>query len=323
VKNVVISHRLHEDGMDVLKDKVHVIITNNGNPREIASELSKADGVIIRIGSIDREAILSSPNLRVIGRPGVGVDNIDMKTATEKGIPVVIAPGANTLSVAEHTVALIFAAVKDMRFSDSEMRKGNFAVRSSYRAFELSGKTLGLVGCGAIGREVARLCTCLGMNISVYDPFADPKSIEAAGYTYRDNLEVLLKESDVISIHTPLTDKTRGFIGSREFSLMKDGVILVNCARGEVVDEPALIKALHNKKVGIAALDVLSVEPVPKEHPLLSLENVIVTPHMAAQTKEAASRMATMAAEGVVAILNGEKWPHVANKDAYNHPSWQ
>lgn len=323
MKNVVISHRLHEDGMNVLKDKVNTIIPNNGNAKEIASELANADGVIIRIGYMDREAIMSAKNLRVIGRPGVGVDNIDLKAATERGIPVVIAPGANTLSVAEHTVGLIFAAAKEIRFSDAEMRKGNFSVRSRYKAFELAGKKLGLVGYGAIGREVGRLCSCLGMKVSVYDPFLEPQKAEEAGFAYFSELDGLLKESDIISLHTPLTKDTRGMIGKKEFDIMKPDAILVNCARGEIVNEEELIKALDEKKIGGAALDVLSVEPVPKDHKLLSYENVIVTPHMAAQTKEAASRMAVMAAEGVLAVLNGEKWPHVANKEVYYHPIWK
>ncbi|MGE4284341.1 MAG: hydroxyacid dehydrogenase [Clostridia bacterium] len=323
MKNVVISHRLHEDGMNVLKDKVNVIIPNNGNPREIASELAVADGVIIRIGSMDKEAIMSAPNLRAIGRPGVGVDNIDLKAATERGIPVVIAPGANTLSVAEHTIGLIFTAAKDIRFSDAETRKGNFGVRSSYKAVELAGKKLGLIGSGNIGSVVGRLCKGLGMEVGIYDPYVQREKIESDGFSYYANMEVLLQEADFISIHTPLTGGTRGLIGTKELGLMKKDAFLINCSRGEVVNEPELIEALQEKKIAGAALDVFYDEPLPKGHILTTLENVILTPHMAAQTKEAASRMATMAAEGVVAILNGEKWPYVANKEAYDHPIWK
>ncbi len=323
MKNVVISHRLHEDGMDVLKGKVNTVITNNGNPREIASELGEADGVIIRIGFMDREAIMASPKLRVIGRPGVGVDNIDMKAATEKGIPVVIAPGANTLSVAEHTVGLIFSIAKDIRFSDSETRKSNFNVRSNYNAIELAGKKLGLIGSGNIGFQVGRLCKAIDMQVGVYDPYIKPEKIEAAGFFYYASMEDLLQESDFVSLHTPLTEETRGLIGRNELELMKSGAFLINCARGEEINEEELIKVLQEKKIAGAALDVFSEEPLPKGHILTTLENVILTPHMAAQTKEAASRMATMAAEGVLAVLNGEKWPHVANKEVYNHPIWK
>lgn len=323
MKKVLISHRLHEDGMDVLNGKVNVIITNNGNPREIATELANADGVIIRIGEIDREAILAATNLRVIGRPGVGVDNIDLKTATEKGIPVVITPGANSLSVAEHTVALIFAVAKDIRFSDAETRKGNFSVRSSYKAFELVGKRLGLIGFGIIGREVGRLCRCLGMKVSVYDPFVKRQDLEETGLLYYEHLDELLQESDIISIHTPLTEKTRNLMGRRELEMMKPEAVLINCSRGGVIDEDELIRILMRNGIGGAALDVFADEPLPREHKLLNLENVILTPHMAAQTKEAASRMATRAAEGVLAVLNGQKWPDVANPDVYHHSIWK
>jgi D-3-phosphoglycerate dehydrogenase len=323
MKNVVISHRLHEDGMDVLNGKVNVIIPNNGNAKEIANELAIAHGVIIRIGYMDREAIMAAPDLRVIGRPGVGVDNIDLKAATERGIPVVIAPGANTISVAEHTVGLIFTLAKDIRFSDSETRKGNFNVRSSYSAVELAGKKVGLIGSGNIGFQVGRLCKGLDMQVGVYDPFIQAGKTEAAGFSYYANIEDLLQESDFVSLHTPLTKETRGMISKKELGLMKGGAFLINCARGEVIDEEELIKALQEKKIAGAALDVFYEEPLSQDHVLTTLENVILTPHMAAQTKEAASRMATMAASGVLAVLNGEKWPHVANKEVYNHPIWQ
>jgi D-3-phosphoglycerate dehydrogenase len=322
MKNVVISHRLHEDGMNVLKNKVNTVITNNGNPREIRAELGDADGVIIRIGFMDREAIEAAPKLCVIGRPGVGVDNVDLKAATERGIPVVIAPGANTLSVAEHTVGLIFTIAKDIRFSDSETRKGNFNVRSSYNAIELAGRKLGLVGSGNIGFQVGRLCKAVDMQVGVYDPYIQAEKIEAADFSYYENIEDLLRESDFVSLHTPLTKQTQGLIGKKELGLMKSSAFLINCARGEVIDETELIHVLQEKKIAGAALDVFYDEPLPKDHALTTLENVILTPHMAAQTKEAASRMATMAAEGVLAVLNGEKWPYVANKEAYNHHIW-
>jgi D-3-phosphoglycerate dehydrogenase len=323
MKTVVLSHRLHEDGMDVLNGKVNIIIPNNGNAKEIANELAIAHGVIIRIGYLDREAIMAAPDLRVIGRPGVGVDNIDLKAATERGIPVVIAPGANTLSVAEHTLGLIFTIAKDIRFSDSETRKGNFNVRSSYNAIELAGKKLGLVGSGNIGFQVGRLCQAVNMQVGVYDPYIQAEKIEAAGFSYYGNIEDLLRESDFVSLHTPLTEQTRGLIGKKELGLMKSGAFLINCARGEVIDEKELIDVLKKKKIAGAALDVFYNEPLTKDHILTTLENVILTPHMAAQTKEAASRMATMAAEGVLAVLNGQKWPYVANEEVYNHPIWK
>lgn len=323
MKKVVISHRLHEDGMAVLeKANVNVAITNNGDPKAMLPELLDAEGLIIRIGSIDRETMLAAKNLKVIGRPGVGVDDVDVETATELGIPVVIAPGANTRSVAEHAFAFMFAAAKDMVRSDKEMRKGNFNIRSSYKAFEIYGKTLGLVGYGNIGSILAEMSANVGMKVVVYDPFVKPEVITQKGYKYETDLNSVLKTADVISLHVPLTPKTKNLIGAAELSVMKPSAILINCARGGVIDEEALIKALENNQIHSAATDVFSNEPPTIDEPLFKYDNIIVTPHMAGQTKEAASGVATMAAEGVIAVMNGERWKYVCNPKAYEHPRW-
>ncbi|SEQ15330.1 hydroxyacid dehydrogenase [Basfia succiniciproducens] len=320
---VVISHRLHDNGMKVLEDaNAQVAITNDGNPKIMLPELLDAEGLIIRIGSIDRETMLQAKNLKVIGRPGVGVDDVDVKTATELGIPVVIAPGANTRSVAEHAFALMFACAKDIVRSDNEMRKGNFAIRSSYKAYELNHKTLALIGYGRIGSILAQMSKAIGMNVKVYDPFVKQGTIEQEGYIYCTELDDVIRDSHVISIHVPLTNETRNLIGEHEFSLMNEHTILINCARGEVIDEPVLTKVLQEGKIHSAGLDVFACEPVDINSPLFQLDNVIVSPHMAGQTKEAASGVATMAAEGVIAVINGEKWPYVCNPEAYNHPRW-
>jgi len=323
VKKLVLTHRLHEAGMQLLEGKVDVTITNTGKPQEMLPELVDADALIIRIGSIDRETMLAAKNLKVIGRPGVGVDDVDVAAATELGIPVVIAPGANTRSVAEHAFAFMFAAAKDMLHSDFETRSGNFAVRNTYKAIELFGKTLGLVGYGNIGRELAKLSAAIGMKVIVYDPFVKPESIEQQGYQYEKNLDQVLKSADVISLHVPLTDKTRNLIGKRELDLMKSSAIVINCARGGIIDEQALADALRDNKLHSAATDVFAKEPVDETHPLLKYKNMIVTPHMAGLTQEAASGVATMAAAGVLAVLNGEKWEKVANPRVYEHPRWQ
>jgi D-3-phosphoglycerate dehydrogenase len=323
MKKVVISHRLYEDGMKLLEGNVDIKITNNGNAEEIESDLVDADAFIIRIGHIDRKSIMKARNLKVIARPGVGVDNVDIDAATEKGIPVVIAPGANTRSVAEHTLGLIFAASKDIVHSDFEMRNGNFGIRSSYKAFELLGKTLGLVGFGNIGREVAKLCQNIGMKVVVFDPFVKSEIIEESGYKYEDRLEKLLQKSDVVSIHVPLTGETRGMIGKKELNIMKSDSVIINCSRGGIVNENDLIEALRNNVIHSTGLDVFSNEPLSKESPFFKLKNVIVTPHMAAQTKEAAAAMATMAAKGVLDILDNKKYEYVANKEVYNHPKWR
>jgi D-3-phosphoglycerate dehydrogenase len=323
MEKVVLTQRLYEAGMKALEGKVDVRVVNTGKPKEMLPELLDADGLIIRIGSIDRETMTAAGKLKVIGRPGVGVDDVDVAAATELGIPVVIAPGANTRSVAEHAMALMFAASKDMLRCDRRTRAGDFNVRNAFKAFELSGKTVGLVGCGAIGRELARLCAAIGMKVAVYDPFVAPKDIEASGYRCEKTLDGLLREADVVSLHVPLTEGTRNLIGARELALMKPSAVLINCARGGVVDEKALADALRNDRIHGAGLDVFSTEPLPADNPWAGLDNVIVTPHMAGQTKEAAAAVSTMAAEGVLAVISGRRWPHVANPAAYDHPRWK
>jgi D-3-phosphoglycerate dehydrogenase len=320
---VVLTQRLYEAGMKVLEGKVDVRVVNTGKPKEMLPELLDADGLIIRLGSIDRETIAAAKKLKVIGRPGVGVDDVDVAAATERGIPVVIAPGANTRSVAEHAMALLFAASKDMLHCDRKTRAGGFDVRNSFKAFELRGKEIGLVGFGAIGRELAGLCAAIGMKVAVYDPFVGEEEIGKKGYRYSKTLEGILREADVVSLHVPLTDATRNLIGEREIALMKPSAVLINCARGGVVDEKALADALRNDRIHGAGLDVFSTEPLPADNPWAGLDNVIVTPHMAGQTKEAAAAVSTMAAEGVLAVISGRRWPHVANPAAYDHPRWK
>lgn len=182
---------------------------------------------------------------------------MDVKGATELGIPVVIAPGANTRSVAEHAMAMIFACAKNMLVCDHEMRKGNFGIRSEYKAYELYGKTLGLIGCGHIGKILAELATGVGMKVLVYDPFLKPETVEEWGYGYRADMKDILKEADAISVHTPLTPATKNMIDEPELKLMKPTGILVNCARGGIINEEALCKALKENWIQAAATDVV------------------------------------------------------------------
>lgn len=320
---VVITQRLHDKGMELLEQHAQAVVAGTGNPRELDPFLADADGLIIRIGSIDRQGLLAAKNLKVIGRPGVGVDDVDVATCTELGIPVVIVPGANTRSVAEHAMLLMFATAKDLLRSDQETRRGNFGIRSSFKAYELKGRTLGLIGGGAIGSEFGRMAQGIGMNVMVYDPFLKKDDVEARGWRHVANLDDLYREADVISIHVPLPEQTRNMIGDREFGLMKKDAILINCARGGIIDEDALYRALKENRIHGAGTDVLAKEPFDTTSPLMSLDNFVLTPHMAGQTKEAAAGVATGAVEGVLAVIRGEKWPKVCNPEAYNHPRWK
>ena len=324
MSTIVLSHPLYKPGMDLLeKSGNEIIIPNSGNSDEILPQLQNADGFILRIGKIDRKAIEACPKLRVITRPGVGVDNVDVKAATEKGIPVVICPAANARSVAEHTIALLFAAAKNLVESDAETRKGNFNIRNKYAAIEISGRKLSVLGFGHIGRIVAEMAVGIGMKIAVYDPLVPAAEIQAAGYEYAPTVESAVSTGDFITLHMPSLPSTKGMINEKLFHTMKKTAFFINCARGDIVEEDALYAALKNHVIAGAAVDVLKDEPMKSASPLMALDNFIVTPHMAAQTQEATGSVVTMAVEGTLAVLSGKKWQHVCNPEVYEHPKWK
>ena len=323
MKKLVVTHRLNENIMELLDKKFKVEVANSGDPNEIYALIEDAHGIIVRIGYLDRKTIMSLNNLEVIGRTGVGVDNIDIEAASERGIPVVVTPGANIRSVAEHTLAFLLSLAKDLKINDMEMHKGNYSVRNHCRAFEIFGKTLGIIGFGNIGRELAKICSNIGMKILVYDPFISADTLKNSKFQYTETLDFLLKQSDMISIHVPLTKDTHGMIGDREFKLMKPKIVIVNCARGNIIDENALIKALQKNSIGGVGLDVFSSEPLNEDSPILKFDKVITTPHIAGLTSEAFFEMSKMVVEGVEAILNKKKWPYVANREAYENAKWK
>jgi len=320
---IVLSHRLYQPGMDVLEGKADLIIPDNGDSSVIIEDLKKADGFILRIGKIDRAAIEACPKLKVITRPGVGVDNVDVAAATERGIPVVICPAANSHAVAEHTVALIFACAKNLVESDRETRAGNFAIRNKYAAVELAGRTLAVIGFGNIGKEVAHLALALGMRVVAYDPFVTASQAAALGCSYASDMLEAVSQADIVSLHMPSLSTTRDMVDKKFLGAMKPSAFLVNCARGDIVDEQALLQALKDKRIAAAAVDVLKTEPMDKNGPLMGLPNLIVTPHMAAQTQETTAKTVRMAAEGTLAILAGKRWEHVCNPEVYRHSVWK
>ncbi|WP_319533598.1 hydroxyacid dehydrogenase [uncultured Cohaesibacter sp.] len=320
---VLLSHPLYKDGMEVLKGKVNVNITNEGDSDIILPQLQQADGFILRIGKIDRKAIEACPNLKVIARPGVGVDSVDIDAATENGIPVVVAPRANSRSVAEHALALMLSISKNLLESDTETRKGNFSIREKYATTELAGLTVGVVGFGNIAQFFAGYCAALGMQVLVFDPYVSEEVISGAGYRNAADLEELFQNSDVISLHVPSTPTTKNMINAVSLGMMKPNALLVNTARGDLIDEAALYDALSTNRIKAAGLDVLHAEPMPSGHPLFSLPNLLVSPHLAAQTPQATAKAVVMAAEGTLAILRGERWKNVFNPSVYDHPKWQ
>lgn len=323
MNKIVISHPLYKDGMALLEGKAELIIPNDGDSDRIIDSLRDADAYILRIGKIDRKAIEQCPNLKVITRPGVGYDSVDVEAATERGIPVVLCPSANARAVAEHTVSMLFACSKNTVESVNETKKGNFNIRNRYAAVDICGKMIVLLGFGNIGRQVAKMCSGLDMQVGVYDPYVKRETVEAMGCTYFEELLDAMAAGDYVSLHLPSLPSTRGMISTAQFGAMKSTAYFLNAARGDVVDEPAMVKALEEGWIAGAGLDVLIEEPMPADHPLMKLNNVVVTPHMAAQTQETVSKLVTMAAEGTLAVLNGEKWPHVANPEVYEHPRWK
>jgi D-3-phosphoglycerate dehydrogenase len=321
--NIVLSHELYKPGMEALEGKANIVITNNGNSAEILDSLKEADAFILRIGKIDRKAIEACNRLKVITRPGVGVDNVDVEAATEKGIPVVICPSANARAVAEHTLALMFAVSKNIVESDVETRKGNFGIRNKYAAVEMKDKTASILGFGNIGRELARICLGIGMKVMVYDPYVSADIAAAMGCEYSMDLMEAISVGDYVSLHMPSTEQTRGMMGKKQFLAMKPTAFFINCARGDIVDEAALVEALEKGIIAGAGLDVLVDEPMKADHPLMKLTNCVITPHMAAQTQETTRKVVMMAVEGTLAVLRGEKWPHVCNPEVYQHLRWK
>lgn len=322
----VMTQAICPQGVERLKNEagepVEIYVADNQDPNNYLHEMKEADALIVRIASCDGHVMENSPNLKVIGRTGVGYDSVDVEKATALGIPVVITPGANNRSVAEHAVAMIFSLAKNLYEGQREMEKGNWEIRGAKKAFELEGKTVGVIGLGAIGRETAKICEGCGMKIAGYDPFLDREKIEALGAVFYDDYRELLKDVDIVTVHVPLTPETKDMIAAAELSSMKKTAVLINCSRGGIVNEKALCQALRDGVIAGAGMDVFVHEPPEPEDPLFHTPNLIISPHSAAQTREAVVKMACMCVDGCLAVLRGEKWPFVADKRVYEHPRW-
>ena len=295
---------LKKEGFDVEESK-------KLSEEELSIKLDKGfDGLIVRSGTnVTRKSIQKS-KLKVIGRAGIGVDNIDVDAATEKGIVVMNTPGGSAITTAEHTIALIFSSARQIPQADRSIRAGKWE-KSKFIGLELYGKTIGIIGLGNIGYEVAVRAKAMGMNVIFCDPYIKTDR----GFT-KVTLDELLRKSDIITVHIPLTNETKKMISDEEFEKMKDGVIIVNCARGGIVDESSLVKYIKSGKVSSAALDVFENEPLNQESPLLSLDKIVLTPHLGASTVEAQINVGVMIAEKVAKFLkNG------MITDAVNFPS--
>ncbi len=282
------------------------------SPGELAEEIVGYDGLIVRSSAkATAEVINAADKLRVIGRAGVGVDNIDIPAASEKGIVVMNTPGANTVATAEHTMALLLSLCRHVPQAAASLKAGRWD-RKLYKGTEMRGKTIGIVGLGRIGRRVARRCRAFGMDVICFDPYlSDERAHEM--HIERVSMDELLARSDFVTLHAALTPKTRGLIGKEAIAKMKDGVRIVNAARGALIDEEALIAALESGKVGGAALDVLTQEPADPENPLLHMDNVVVTPHLAASTNEAQRQVGIQVVEQVIDALHDVDYRNAIN----------
>jgi len=285
---ILVSDPLHEEGLKILnKEKeLQVDVIPKLPPDELKKTIKSYEAVIVRSATkLTKDIIDAGDKLRLIGRAGVGLDNVDVAAASKKGIMVVNAPAGNTISTAEHTFSMIMALSRNIPQADASTKSGKWE-KKKFMGIELYGKTLGIVGLGRIGAAVARRALSFNMKVLAYDPFLSEEQAKKMGVELAD-LNKVIQHADYITVHTPLTGDTRHILGEKEFKKMKKGARVVNCARGGIVDEAALVNALSSGHIGGAALDVFEKEPLNPQSPLLKFNNVILTPHLGASTEEA------------------------------------
>ncbi|MBD9527089.1 hydroxyacid dehydrogenase [Paracoccus sp. PAR01] len=277
-------------------------------------------GIISRMGRIDAPVFEAAPDLRVISKHGVGVDNINIALASSYGVPVLVATGANAVSVAEHAMALLFAVAKKLVPLDAGLRAGRWE-KPGFKGRELAGSSIGLVAFGAIARQTAVFAKAFGMEVYAYDPFASDAAFMETGVTRIESLDDLVSRCDVISLHAPLTPETRAMINAERLTLMKPGAIIINTARGALIDEAALSAALAEGRIAGAGLDSFAQEPPAADHPFWSEPRLVLTPHIGGVTEAANTRVGVEAAQGIIDILAGRPVPpaRIINGPALAH----
>lgn len=313
---VLVSDSISSKGVEILKKAgLEVDVKTGLKPEELKSIIGQYDALIIRSATkVTADIIEAADKLKVIGRAGTGVDNVDKVSATKKGIVVMNTPGGNTVTTAEHTIAMLFSLARRIPQATASMKAGKWE-KKKFMGIELYNKTIGIIGLGRIGSEVAKRVQCMGMNVLAYDPFLSEERAEELGIVKTD-LDRIFAESDFITIHTPLTSETKYLINKNTISKMKDGVYIINCARGGIINEKDLLEAIRSGKVAGAALDVLEKEPPDEGYELIADERVICTPHIGASTLEAQENVAVAIAEQVVDyLING------TIRNAVNFPS--
>lgn len=309
---ILVAEKIAKQGIDKLNEEFEVTVRTDLTPEQLVEMIPGYDALIVRSATrATREVIEAGVDLKVIGRAGVGVDNVDVQAATERGIIVCNAPTSNIVSAAEHTVALMLAQSRNIAQANASMKQCKWE-RSKYTGAELYEKTLAIFGLGRIGSLVAERARGFGMRIIGFDPYTTPERASAMGVEMLDNIDTILAQADYITVHLPKTKETIGMFGAEQFSKMKDGVRLINTARGGIFQEQALRKALEDGKVAGAAIDVFEVEPCT-DSSLIDFDNVILTPHLGASTAEAQDRAGEQIAAYVAAGLRGEMVPTAVN----------
>lgn len=312
MKKVTIIGKIHQSGLDILYGHGGLEVVEFTDPTVPVSksDIAGSDALLVRTAEVTADDLSAAPNLKVVSRHGVGCDNVPVAALSARGIPVAIVGPVGAISVAENTLSMMLSLTKRVAEYDLSVRNGGWEVRNSLKTSELAGKTLLLLGLGRIGSEVAKRARAFEMNILVHDPYLSAEAIGAAGATKVDDWFAALGDVDILSIHLPLSDATRNIIDGRVLAAMKPGAILVNAARGGLIDEAALYHELSGRMVsGGAGLDVFEVEPPAPDLPLMTLPNVVLSPHSAGMTEESARRMSEVAARNVIAGLEGRLDP--------------
>lgn len=301
---VLVADPIADAGVEYLRGSCSVDVQTGLSEEELQKRIGAYDALVVRSETKVTEAVLDrGSRLQVVARAGVGVDNIDVQAATRRGVMVVNAPLGNTIAAAEHAMALMLSLARRVPAADASVRAGEWK-RSRFMGTELNRKSIGIVGLGKIGMEVARRARSFGMTVLAFDPYVSSATAEALGARLLP-LDELLTAADVVTVHVPLTAATRGLIGREQISTMRRGALLLNVARGGVVDEQAVVEAIESGQLGGAAFDVYEQEPLPTSSPLLASDNTVLTPHLGASTREAQVKVAVEVAEQVVDVLNG------------------
>lgn len=314
----LIAQPIHRDGTDALREAgIQIIESPTPDPDTLSALLEGVQALIVRSAEVNRDMLRRASRLEAIGVHGVGVNAIDIAAATEHGVIVANTPGSNAQAVAEQAIALMFACARRMPLADRTVREGDFfSFKYNVPTIELAGLTFGVVGCGNIGRRTAAMARGIGMRVIVHSPNAPDAVLAELGAERASTLDALLTTSDVVSMHVGLNERTRNLIGHDQLTRMKPGALLLNTGRGGTVDELALAKALEAGHLAGAGLDVFAVEPMPRDHPLLQLDNVVVSPHNGGSTAASMSRTARAVARNIIAVSRGELPRHTINPEA-------